>query len=407
MAISSALGRDIRIVGLVCSGHFFSHFSMLTLPPVFVLMKAEFGVSYTQLGLILTAYAITSGFSQVPVGFLVDRFGPKAPLLSGLVLLSVSLALMGLAQSYWSLVLLGASAGFGNSVFHPADYSILLARVDRARMGRAFSFHTFSGVVGWAAAPPFMILITELASWRAALVAAGLLGLAIAALIALQHRHLAPDRAAQAQDRARPRRAGLGLGILMAPPILLLFGFFVTISITSSGLHAFSVPALVQLHAFELTLANAALTAFLVAGAVGVLLGGVIADRTERYDFITGFGFLIVAVLLAAIASFPLPALMVIATFALAGLVQGAIWPSRDMIVRALTPAGAGGKVFGFVSTGLDFGHVFAPPLFGLMIDTGHPSAIFWVTAIVVLCGLLLSVSAAQYAHRRVMVAAE
>jgi MFS family permease len=392
MAVSNALARDIRIVGLVCSGHFFGHFAMLTLPPIFVLMKAEFGVSYTELALILTAYGITSGFSQLPVGFLVDRFGAKGPLL---------------AQGLWVLVLLGATAGLGNCVLHPADYSILSASVDRARMGRAFSVHTFSGVIGWAAAPPFMILITELASWRMALVAAGLLGLVIVAVLALQHKHLSGDQAAGWQPEKQSPRPDFGLGILLAPPILLLFGFFATISMISAGLHAFSVPALVQLHGFELTMANAALTAFLVASAVGVLLGGVIADRTDRYDFVAGIGFLIVAILLAAIASFPMPALVVIITFALAGLVQAAIWPSRDMIVRSVTPEGASGKVFGFVSTGLDVGGILAPPFFGLMIDIGHPSAVFWVTAAVVLAGLLFSVTAAQFARRGVTVAAE
>jgi MFS family permease len=398
------LRRDARVIGLVASGHFVSHFYMLVLPPLFPLIKAEFEISYTALGAVVMAFAVASGSSQLPVGFLVDRIGARGPLIAGLTLLAGGVALMGLSESYLALVLLAVVAGLGNSVFHPADYSILSASVEGSRLGRAFSVHTFSGLAGWACAPPLMIFLTTLWDWRTALVIVGCLGLAVALMLLLQSRHLRDDTRAATDTAARAAvrpSTGETFGLLLSTPIVLLFLFFVMIAMTSSGLHAFAVTALVQHQGLELTPANAVLTGFLVAGALGVLLGGPIADRTDRYDAVAAVGFIAAAALIVLVAALPLPFAVLIAAFSLAGLMQGMIWPSRDMLVRSITPPGSSGKVFGFVSTGLDVGGALAPVLFGWIVDRGMPSWVFWFTAIFLLLCLVFAAGAAQVARRR------
>jgi MFS family permease len=398
--------RDARVIGLVGTGHFFSHFYMLVLPPLFPLIKAEYDISYTALGAVIAAFAVASGSAQLPVGFLVDRIGARGPLIAGLVLLGGAIALMGLTTSYPALVLLALAAGLGNSVFHPADYAILSAGITPSRLGRAYSIHTFSGMAGWACAPPLMVFLTTLWDWRTALVIVGCLGLAVALVLLIQSRHLADHRTAPVEPAAAPARGTLGL--LLSAPILLLFMFFVMIAMTSGGFQAFSVTALVQLHDLELTTANAALTVYLVAGALGVLLGGPLADRTERYDAVAVVGFLAAAGLMAVVAAVALPFALLIVAFGLAGLMQGIIWPSRDMLVRSITPPGASGKVFGFVSTGLDVGGALAPLMFGLIVDGGLPAWVFWFTALFLLLSMAFAVAAAQVARRgSVAVAAE
>jgi len=173
----TALGRERWALGLISAGHYLSHFYGLVLPPLFPLLKAEFGVSYFELGMAMTAYGLLGGFLQAPVGFLVDHLGPRRVLLSGLGLISVSVLLMGFVDAYWMLLVLAVFAGLGNSVFHPADYAILGGSIGERRLGRAYSFHTFSGFLGGACAPVVMLTLAELTDWRTALIATGAVGL--------------------------------------------------------------------------------------------------------------------------------------------------------------------------------------------------------------------------------------
>jgi len=80
---------------------------------------------------------------------------------------------------------------------------------------------------------------------------------------------------------------------------------------------------------------------------------------------------------------------LLVAAMALAGLLNGIIMPSRDMIVRAVTPQGAFGKVFGFVSTGFNVGGIAAPPLFGWLMDSGQPRAVLLVVAAAIALSLM------------------
>ncbi|MFQ5958525.1 MAG: MFS transporter [Alphaproteobacteria bacterium] len=372
---AAAPGRDAKVIGLVGTGHFFSHFYLLALPPLFPLLKDEFGVGYAALGAALMVYNAATGVVQVPVGFLVDRIGARTVLLAGLAVDAAAIAAIGLTSSYRVLLALVFVAGLGNSVFHPADYAILSASIGKGRIGRAFSFHTFAGFLGFAAAPGTMVLLTALMNWRWALIVAGAVGLAVAAVM-LAARTVLADDARASEAPARPRH-GQGLALLFSPPILLFFVFFLATSMATSGIHAFSVAAIVSLYDAPLAAANAALTGFLIAAAVGILAGGVLADRTSRHDLVAVLGFVAAAAMVAVVAIMSLPMALLIGALTLAGLFQGGSRPSRDMMVRAVTPAGATGKVFAFVSVGLNIGGAVSPVLFGWVIDQGEPRLVF------------------------------
>src|SRR3954463_193709 len=137
--------RETKVVGLVCTGHFFSHFYLLVIPPLFPILKELYGVGFTELGFATACFSIASGFTQIPVGFLVDRYGARMILIWGLVAESIAFMLMAAFPFYGALLVLMIIAGLSNSVFHPADYAILNAAVDKSRIGRTFSFHTFTG----------------------------------------------------------------------------------------------------------------------------------------------------------------------------------------------------------------------------------------------------------------------
>ena len=148
----------------------------------------------------------TTAVVQTPIGFLVDRYGARRFLVGGTVLMTLSIAAMGLATAYWQIVALAMLSGLGNSVIHPADYAILSGSVDRARLGRSFALHTFVGNIGFAAAPPVTAALTLLLGWRGTLAAGRPAGRAGGAGDPVAKPH--PDRAARAaQSRAAGFRA--------------------------------------------------------------------------------------------------------------------------------------------------------------------------------------------------------
>jgi FSR family fosmidomycin resistance protein-like MFS transporter len=389
--------HDIRVISLIGVGHFLSHYYILVLPPLFPLLRGELGVSYTALGFALAVLNMVTALTQAPIGFLVDRFGARYILVAGLALFALATGLIGVFPSYGALVLLMALAGLGNSVFHPADYSILSASVNPERMGRAFSIHTFGGYFGFAAAPVAIVFLTEMFGWRAALIVSGAIGLVVA-LILLANREVLNGDTAPAKGRLPERRAGSGgdVRLLLSAPILLALAFFVMLALAHGGITSFGVSALVALYDISLVEANVPLSAYLFASALGVLAGGIAADRTHRHDLVVGVCVVLIALSIAPVSALAPPLSMVLVAFTIAGFFSGAIAPSRDMMVRAITPKGASGKVFGFVTTGFNIGGVITPLVFGAILDFRQPTLVFWLVALISLATILTVLGAGR-----------
>src|SRR4029077_12023686 len=268
----------------------------------------------------------------------------------------------GLAPSYPTLLLAMVFVGLSNAVFHPADYAILSAKIAPARLGRAFSIHTFAGFLGNAVAPVTMIALAAGAGLNAALMAPGIIALVVAVPLMFARGidneavpHAAPPNPMAATGR-RPAERKDGLTSILTPTILGLTGFFALMSLSGSGISNFSVVALTSAFGTSLSVANLALTAYLSAQALGVLAGGFIADMTRRHAEVAAIGYGVNAgvVLAIGIAGFgPLPLLLAMAA---AGLLGGLIMPSRDMLVRAAAPPGMMGRTFGIVTSGFGIG---------------------------------------------------
>ena len=130
------------------------------------------------------------------------------------------------------------------------------------------------------------------------------------------------------------------------------------------------------------------LAAYLFASPVGVLIGGWLADRTTHHDRVVVVSLSLVAALMFVTAAL-MPPLPVVATlFAIAGLLAGLVSPSRDMLIRSVTPSGQMGKVFGFVATGFNIGGMLGPPLYGHLLDNNSPQAVFWLVGVFALLTL-------------------
>lgn len=376
-----SLRRDVRIIGLIGTAHFFSHFFQLTLPPLFPLLKDVFGVPYVALGLAVSVFYGGSGIGQTLSGFLVDRVGALRVLMAGMGVLAGAIALAGLVPSYWFLLPVALLAGLGNSVFHPADYSILNASVDPRRIGRGYSVHAISGNLGWAVAPTVVFALTAHFGWRAALVTVGGLGLAMVVVLATQG-------GVFTGAHGGARRAGgvTDVRVLLTAPVLAAFAYFALIATALVGMQTFGVTGLMRVYETPMALATAALTAFLLGGAAGILGGGFLADRTSRHDVVAVSGLIGAAILILLVGTGGVGPSRLPLLLAAAGFCQGVTAPSRDMLVRAATPPGASGKVFGFVYSGLDLGSCLVPVAFGWMLDHRDPRMLFVAVGVLLLC---------------------
>jgi MFS family permease len=376
VALSQSLARDARVIGIIGVAHGLSHFYQLALATLLIVVMPDFGLSYAQVGALGAIFYGISGVGQTLAGFAVDRFGARPVLAFGLLAAATAFALIAaLASGFWSLVPMVALAGIGNCVFHPADFAILNASVNEGRLGRAYSVHGLGGTLGWAPAAPAMYFLSGAIGWQAAALITSAIGLLVALAVATQGSVMVDHRVA----RSESRNAGqMDMSALLAPPILICMLYFAFIAITVVGIQQFAVPALREMYPVTLEAAAAALAALLIGSAVGVVIGGWIADRAVRHDAVAAGGLFAAGALTAVIATGGIAPWLVLPLMALSGFAGGLTGPSRDMIVRGATPPGSSGKVFGFVYSGLDVGSMISPPVFGWLMDHHMPHAIFW-----------------------------
>lgn len=374
---------DVKVISLIGVAHFFSHFYILILPPLFPILKDAFGVSYVDLGLIMVAFSAATGVSQIAFGYLVDRFGAKGILIGGLALEGAAFLLIGLTGSYWAVLGLMVVAGFANGVYHPADYAILSASVSERRMGRAFSLHTFTGFFGGAVVPPTIIGLAVLFGWQAGVAACGAAGILAALGLVVFGRSLkhVPGSDKRRRPGAKADATVTSASVLLSPPILMCLLFFTLLALSQGGINQFLIVTLNALYDTPVAEATFALTSYLFGTAGGILIGGQIADRTRHHNRVAATCFLYTAAAVLVVGSVPLPLWALVALMVSQGVAQGIIMPSRDMLVRSVTPPGAMGKVFGFVSSGFSIGGIVSPLLFGFLLDSGHPATVFYVVA--------------------------
>ncbi|WP_156392180.1 MULTISPECIES: MFS transporter [unclassified Roseateles] len=382
--------RDITTISTIGVAHGTSHFFHMLLPPLFPAFIQAFGLSYSELGLLVTTFFVISGAGQALAGFLVDRIGARPVLFAAMVCFFFASVAAGLAQGFGGLMLAAALAGVGNAPFHPADFTILNKRVSQPRLGHAFSVHGISGNLGWALAPVFSIGIAQATgNWRFAYVGTALVALAVMTLLFWQ-RSAIDDREgswghAKPAAGAKPEHP---MAFLKLPSVWLCFSFFFWTTAALSAIQSFASPALHQIYGLPLALTAYVVTGYMLAGAAGMVCGGFLVARAERLERTIAYAMAFAAALLLLVASGWLPGALAASVAALAGFGTGLAGPSRDMLIKRASPPGATGRVYGTVYSGLDIGFAIAAPVFGAILDHGMPRGVFAGSAAALMLGI-------------------
>lgn len=396
-AESVPLRQDATIIGLVGLAHASSHFSHLLLPLLFPVFMREFGLSYSELGLLMSAFFVVSGLGQAGAGFVVDRFGARRVLFAAEGLFIAACVAASLAQSYPGLMAVAVLAGLGNAPFHPVDFTILNQRVSASRLGHAFSAHGLTGNLGWAAAPVFLVGIGSVAGWRSAYLAAALMYAAILALLVLQRDKLRTEVVVRHPQVA----AGGDLAFLKLPVVWWCFAFFMLSTMTLALVQNYAVSILQALHHVSLEAATLTLTAYMLCAATGIFVGGFVAARQAAHsDRVVAWCMGGGALLMLLCGSGWLGAAGTMTVLAATGFAIGIGGPSRDMMVKKATPKGATGRVYGTVYSGFDVGFAVAPLMFGALMDHGHFSATFFVAALILFLSVFTAAGVGRLVRR-------
>jgi MFS family permease len=411
---TSSIRHDAEVIGLVGLAHGTSHFYHLMLPPLFPWLMKDFDLSYTEAGLLMTTFFVISGIGQALAGFVVDKVGSRPVLFFGIGLLALSGVILGVSNSYAMLLATAAVAGLGNSIFHPADFTLLNRRVAQPRLGHAFSVHGLSGNLGWAAAPVFMAGIATFAGWQAAGFAAAAVGAVVLAILFLRRSMLANAAAelvvpSHAQVVTVKGAAANQFAFLRSVPVWLCFAFFFFVTAAFGILQNYSPAILGNVYGMSLVVATGSLTAYLLGSAAGTITGGFLASRNERNERLIAIALGFSALMALLLASGQIGAALVIPTMVLLGFGVGTSGPNRDLLVRRAATSQFGktsfGRIYGFVYSGLDVGLAMSPLVFGPLLDAGKFQAALVAVAMLQVAALLTAMRIGTAARSRAVAA--
>ena len=375
---------DVRVIVLISLAHGSSHFFHLVLPSMFPWLKDAFALSYAELGLLMSVFFVVSCIAQAASGFLVDRIGARPVLFSGIGLLILAALVYSQSNGYLMFLVGAVIAGCGNGIFHPVDYTLINHKVSPPNLPYAYSMHGVTGYLGWAAAPAFMVAIAQLSDWRIAFVSAALLEACILGVLCLNRNSLVDDvkerheKSNTSSQTSSPSAAPeSAFAFLKLAAVWLCWIFFFLSMASTSSLQSFAPSALFNIYQVPLDMGSYCITLLALGSASGVLFGGYLAAKLKAPErIVTSCLFFTIAMSILLATGILSTEIIPFIFFAI-GFGYGVVAPSRDLLVKAVTPKGVAGRVYGIIYSGIDLGAAVGPFIFGFFMDAGLPKALF------------------------------
>jgi MFS transporter, FSR family, fosmidomycin resistance protein len=350
---------------------------------MFPWLKDAFSLSYAELGLLMSIFFVVSCVVQATSGFLVDRIGARPVLFVGVGLLVLAALIYSQSNGYLMLILGAVVAGCGNGVFHPVDYTLINHKVSPSNLPYAYSMHGVTGYLGWALAPAFMVGIAQISDWCLAFLSAALLEAVILLVLwfnknqlldNVKERHENSVANLQAFDPGTPESP---FAFLKLTAVWLCWAFFFFSMASTSSLQSFAPSSLTQIYQVPLSVGSYYITLLALGSAGGVLFGGFLAAKLRAPEKIVTACLSITVVMCLALATGWVAYDVIPIIFFALGFGYGVVAPSRDLLVKQVTPQGVAGRVYGIVYSGIDLGAAVGPFIFGMFMDAGLPKALF------------------------------
>lgn len=389
------------VVSLVSGSEFINHSYLVLLPPILGLLADEFEVSVALLGLAIGIRGATSTIFQLPFGYLSDRYTRTLGLGLSLGLGSIGALLTALAPSFAILAFSQVIIGIGVAGHHPSHFPLLSDAVSEDQRARAFSIRGFAGSLGFATPPAVIAIVLSLpgTTWRHAIGMLGVLGLVYGSVtLLLFHRYVSSDikqptprEQDDTDDSTLFERVIQELRSIAAMPAILALALLAAVTaVVMGGVRTYAVIHLTDGYGVSLGAANLTLTAMFVAGAITVLIGGVLADRIPAGTVMLA-GYALVGIFLIGIASLVIPPLVAIGLIIGVRGSLGAAGPARSKLIDKFAARTALGQSFAVMTVGLMLGSTVAPPVFGAMIEYLGLQATFLAIAATAFAALILA----------------
>lgn len=390
--------RTFRDVWLISAGHGLTHWYPATFYVLLPLIGKELGLSYTQIGFLMSAQHIAGALSNLPGGMIVDAIGKKGYLMAAsLFWVGFPYALMSLTHSMWMLVVCVMLVGIGNNLWHPAAIPTLAHQYPQ-RKGLVLSFHGMGGNIGEALAPMAAGALLAWFSWREVVVINIVPGLVMATLILVMVGALATtrDSAKVKKDDVNAGNNGWSarqylhdLGTLMRDRTLMLIcisGGFRTL--TQVGLMVFLPVYLAYEQGYSTIAIGVCMTVLQIAGLIAGPIAGHVSDKIGRQKVVLS-SMLLTGVTITGMVLVGQSFAFIIFV-ALVGFFLYAMRPVMQAWAVENTPKRLAGTGVGLQFTILAIGGGIAPATFGLIADTWSVYTAFYFLAGTIIAANLL-----------------
>ena len=361
------------------------------LRPLMPMIRTDFGLSYTQSGLLMSAFSITNGISQLPAGWLADRFGSRLMVLvsvSGVALVGF---LIGIYHSYTALLVLLVLAAILGGGYHPASIAAISLSVPSEYRGRAFGFHFIGGSAAFWIVPLLAAPIAVAWGWRGSYLTLTIPTIILGVLLYIIIRRRRQTQASEspvAGNESTTTPAHIRWRQL-APFVIMSVAIGTMVQSVSAYLSLYAVDNLGVAEAVAAMLMSIAPAVSLLAAPVG----GYLSDRFGSVPVLLVISFCVIPLVYLLGRA---PSVAILATLLVAiGIVSSARMPTSESYIAGKTPPRRRATLFGiyfFASTEVSG---LLTPVMGNLIDRfGFPSsfamASMAMAAVAVVCSIFL-----------------